>query len=106
MGNGSCGASLTLYAGRLRLPGHTGGLPYRMRADPGFLQIIRNTKCPEGRITVHPRQIDTEAEYTLSSPESGRKMTISGSRLAQEGFSVSIPARSGVIWFYRVKEHI
>ncbi|MBQ1317758.1 MAG: alpha-galactosidase [Lachnospiraceae bacterium] len=70
----------------------------------GFLQIIRNTKCPEGRITVHPRQIDTEAEYTLSSPESGRKMTISGSRLAQEGFSVSIPARSGVIWFYSVEK--
>jgi hypothetical protein len=67
----------------------------------GFVQVIRNAKCPEERITVRPRQIDPKALYEFESPEFGRRRTVPGGELEKDGFTVSLPARSGEIWFYR-----
>ncbi len=68
-------------------------------AGKGFIQIVRNTKVKEDSCTVYP-WIDEDAAYDFIDRETGNTMSMSGSQLKQ-GFSVSIPRRSGIIWFYQ-----
>ena len=70
-------------------------------ADEGILQVIRNTKCPDEPYVAHLHQIDPNKNYFFESPEFDRSVTFTGRQLAEEGFVVSIPKRSGEIWFYR-----
>jgi len=65
----------------------------------GFIQVVRNTRAEEEPFTVFPH-VDEDAIYHLSDHETGNSMTISGMDL-KKGFTVSIPKRSGIIWFYR-----
>ena len=53
-------------------------------------------------MTVHPH-VDTTCTYTFTDPLGKRSFTVSGDRLAQEGFCDALPHRSGVIWFYEKK---
>ncbi|MDF2685802.1 MAG: hypothetical protein K0S55_983, partial [Clostridia bacterium] len=65
----------------------------------GFIQIVRNTQVKEDSITLYPFA-DEDAVYRFSNREDGKTMTVSGNEL-KNGFTVTIPKRSGVIWFYR-----
>ncbi len=69
-------------------------------AGKGLIHIIRHEENEDDTITVFPMAIDDDAVYTFVSPEFDRQMTISGSKLRENGFSVSIPKRSGELFFY------
>lgn len=64
----------------------------------GFFQAIRNTLSPDESFTLHLR-VDEDALYELEEPESGRRFSVSGKALAS--FTVTLPKRCGVIYFYR-----
>jgi hypothetical protein len=69
----------------------------------GFIQVVRNTRDEEEPFTVFP-YVDEGALYHFSDHETGNSMTISGIDLTK-GFTVSIPKRTGIIWFYRKEIH-
>lgn len=74
----------------------------RPECSDGFFQVIRNTKAQEDTFTVHLTALDDETVYRLSDPEHGETRRCTGREL-REGFSVSIPKRSGILWFYRAE---
>ncbi len=63
----------------------------------GFIQAIRNVAVEEETIKLRP-VLDAES-YHFENPETGENMTKSACEL-NEGFTVTIPKRSGIIWFY------
>ena len=65
----------------------------------GFVQVIRNTKCETETVKLN-LHTDQKASYLLENPVSGETKTFSGKALS-EGFTVTLPKRSGVIWFYK-----
>lgn len=76
---------------------------YAMQFDgetEGFIQIIRNVKVPTDKITLTNLHIDPTKTYTFTDELGKRTVTVAGSKLAAEGWSDSLPHRSGVIWFY------
>lgn len=64
----------------------------------GFIQTIRNIAVHEDTITLKP--ILGAASYEFENPETGERRTVTDIEL-KEGFDVSIPKRSGIIWFYK-----
>ncbi len=68
--------------------------------DEGFVQIIRNVRVPHERITLTNLHVDIHKTYTFTDELGKRSFTVSGERLAEEGFSDVLPPRSGVVWFY------
>ena len=81
---------------------------YAMQFDgetEGFVQIIRNVRVKADSITLRNLHIDETKTYTFTDelsgePDGHRTFTVSGAKLAAEGFSDKLPHRSGVIWFY------
>ena len=76
---------------------------YAMQFDgetEGFVQIIRNVRVKADCITLQNLHIDETKTYTFTDELGHRAFTVSGAKLAAEGFSDSLPPRSGVIWFY------
>lgn len=69
--------------------------------NEGVFQAIRNTCAPEETFTAYLRGIDPKKTYFLQSPEFDRTATVSGAELIEKGFPVSLPKRTGEIWFYR-----
>ncbi len=69
--------------------------------DEGFIQIIRNVQAEQGDITLTNLHIDPSKTYVFTDELNGRTFTASGRSIAEEGFSDSLPPRSGVIWFYQ-----
>ena len=67
----------------------------------GLVQAIRLPACPQEAITIHPQGILPLAMYSFENAESGETKDVSGEDLLHEGFTIALPARSGVIWFYR-----
>lgn len=68
----------------------------------GFLQVTRNNACPEESFTARFRAVDDEATYILTEAESGETAEYTGAQL-KNGFVVTLPIRSGRIWFYNRK---
>ena len=68
--------------------------------DEGFVQIIRNVNVKSENITLKNLHIDETKTYTFTDELGHRTFTVSGVKLAAEGFSDKLPHRSGVIWFY------
>jgi hypothetical protein len=50
---------------------------------------------------VHPKGLEPGTEYALMNPLSGETFTVAGSALVRDGFTLAIPKRPGVVWFYR-----
>ncbi len=69
----------------------------------GFIQGIRLPEAPEETLTVHPKAIGADAEYTLENPETGETREASGTSLQTDGFTFTLPNRRGAVWFYRVR---
>lgn len=65
----------------------------------GFIQVVSNTQVKKDCLTVYPF-MDENTLYHFENRESGETKIIHGSEL-KSGFTVSLPKRSGVIWFYK-----
>ncbi len=64
----------------------------------GFIQVIRNTRVEEEAITLTPHA-EAGQMYRFTCMDPVAEMVISGDAL-QKGFTVTIPKRSSVVWFY------
>lgn len=73
----------------------------RPEIGQGFIQAIRLAESRQDSITVIPRGISVDCQYVFEERESGQKLKISGAVLVRKGFTMVLPKRSGVIWFYR-----
>ena len=69
--------------------------------DEGFVQIIRNVNVISDSITLKNLHVDVTKTYTFTDELGHRTFTVSGAKLAADGFSDRLPHRSGVVWFYR-----
>ena len=67
----------------------------------GFLQGIRHTACPEETFTAHLQGLQPEANYLFENPETGEQFQCSGAEVMQQGITLALPRRNGVIWFYQ-----
>jgi alpha-galactosidase len=73
----------------------------RPELGEGLLQGIRHSACPDEAFTIRPQGLDPEADYLLENPETGDQLHLSGAALVRDGFALSLPPRSGALWFYR-----
>jgi len=71
--------------------------------EKGVIQGFRHSQCKEGSITVWPKCFIKDACYLFENDETGEKMEISGEDIQQNGFTMRLPLRSAVMWFYRIK---
>ena len=67
----------------------------------GILQAIRLPQSHQDDLTIHPKAIQPDAHYVFENDETAETRDISGKDLIQNGFTFSLPPRSGAIWFYR-----
>jgi alpha-galactosidase len=67
----------------------------------GMVQGIRHAACPETSFTIHLQGLEPDADYLFENAETGEQRRLSGATAASAGFTLSLPPRSGVIWFYR-----
>lgn len=67
----------------------------------GFLQAIRLPAAPQESFTFYLQGVDPTADYRFENVETGETHLLSGHDLHRDGFPVTLPARSGVIWFYQ-----
>jgi len=68
----------------------------------GLLQGIRFPSSPQNTLTIHPKGIQPDAIYVFENPETNETRQIKGDELIRDGFAFVLPARSGVIWFYKI----
>lgn len=73
----------------------------RPEAGCGFIQGIRLPASPDETWTAHLKAIDPAARYVFMNAETGERREIAGEPLARDGFTLALPPRSGVIWFYQ-----
>jgi alpha-galactosidase len=67
----------------------------------GFLQGIRFPASQQETLTIYPQALLPDAMYVFENLETGEVRELAGDNLLQDGFAFVLPARSGVIWFYR-----
>jgi alpha-galactosidase len=68
----------------------------------GLVQGIRFPAAPEDTLTVHLQGIRSDAMYAFENAETGETRVIAAEELRHRGFAMTLPPRSGAIWFYRV----
>lgn len=66
----------------------------------GFIQAIRNVRAEEDSVTLYPH-VKPGTRYALRCMDPEIEMELMAEDLAA-GFTVSLPKRSGVVWFYRM----
>ena len=62
----------------------------------GFLQGIRLPACPHETITVLPQALRAETGYLFTNPETAETRRLSGTELARDGFTFTLPPRAAV----------
>ncbi len=67
----------------------------------GFVQTIRPAACTQETFVVSPEALSKESRYVFENPESSERIEATGEQLVQQGFSVTLPVRSGALWFYQ-----
>ncbi len=67
----------------------------------GFVQAIHLPASQDEALTIHPAGLDSSVTYVFENGESGEIREVTGRDLLASGFTFSLPARSGAIWFYR-----
>ena len=68
-------------------------------AGKGFIQVIRNTQVEEDSVTIYPH-VEDGALYEMTCLDPEASMTVTADAL-KAGFTVSIPKRSSIVWFYK-----
>jgi len=74
----------------------------RPEASCGLIQGIRLPACPDASLTLYPEALQPNATYAFENPETGETLSLTGSDVLRDGFTLSLPARSGALWFYRL----
>lgn len=69
------------------------------KQEEGFIQIIRNADCVCPSFTVNPH-LTPDDLYRFENPETHEQRILRGDA-AMQGFTVTLPKRSGCIWFYK-----
>ena len=69
----------------------------------GYIQGIRFPAAPHESLTISPQGIIPDSIYFWENPETGEEREISGEELINDGFTFTLPRRSGAIWFYRIE---
>jgi alpha-galactosidase len=67
----------------------------------GFVLGIRLPNATEPNFIAHLQGIDATARYRFENGETGEAKEIDGNTLIQQGITLELPARSGVLWFYQ-----
>lgn len=67
----------------------------------GFIHVIRNINTKEDSVTLYP-YVEDGADYVFTCMDPERRMEICAEEL-KKGFTVTIPKRSGIVWFYKRK---
>ena len=73
----------------------------RPATNEGLLQAIRLPAAPQESFTLQPHGLDPAATYRFENGETGEIRELAGADLQRVGFTVTLPARTGAIWFYR-----
>ena len=73
-------------------------------ASEGFVQGVRLPAAKEETLTVHLNGLRPDTSYTFTNAETGESRLVSGEALTRDGFTLALPPRSGVIWFYRAAD--
>ena len=68
--------------------------------NKGYIQGIRNTRCPHESWTVYPQGFEPGCSYAFENLETGEAFTKTGDELLEHGFTIAMPKRTGYIWFY------
>jgi alpha-galactosidase len=71
-------------------------------AGCGLLQGIRFPASLDETLTIIPKGFREDVMFTFENPETGEIRDISGEVLIRDGFTFTLPPRSGAIWFYRM----
>jgi alpha-galactosidase len=69
----------------------------------GFIQGIRLPVAAEEILVVHPEALQQNLLYVFENPETGETRELTGKKVNEDGFTLTLPKREGAIWFYRVK---
>ena len=67
----------------------------------GLVQGIRLPAAPDETMTVKLKGLDPAGCYEFANAETGERREVAGDVLLGEGFTLALPPRNGVIWFYR-----
>jgi alpha-galactosidase len=67
----------------------------------GYFQGIRLPASTQETLTIYPKVHRSDALYRFENAETGETREIPGEDLIRNGFTFNLPARSGVIWFYK-----
>lgn len=70
----------------------------------GFVQGIRLPSAPQEILTIQLKTIRSDVLYTFENAESGESKRIHGSDLIRDGFTFTLPPRSGALWFYQTQQ--
>ncbi|MEZ4863587.1 MAG: alpha-galactosidase [Caldilineaceae bacterium] len=70
-------------------------------SNRGFIQGIRLPATPQASFTLQPHAIDPAANYLFENGETGETKELLGEVLLRDGFTFTLPTRTGAIWFYR-----
>ena len=103
-------ASLLLHGDYYALtpfPHSPGGWVVRQFDNPetgrGLIQAIRLPGSSQATLTAYPRAFQMGVSYGFEEPESGETKTTDGDALTRDGFTFSLPARSGALWCYQTR---
>lgn len=66
----------------------------------GLIQAIRLAASPQETFTIYPHGMSPNATYVFENAETGETRDLAGEVLRRHGFSITLQARSGAIWFY------
>lgn len=66
----------------------------------GFIQFVRNTQAPDESFTAKFHVSEDAEVYEFENSGNGEIKTFTGTGLLNKGFTVSLPIRSGEVWFY------
>jgi alpha-galactosidase len=67
----------------------------------GFVQAVRLRECEQSSLQVRLKALRPESTYVLEEAETGERREMAGAALLNEGITVTLPRRSGSIWWYR-----
>ena len=67
----------------------------------GLVQAVRFPDAAAETLTIQPQGVQPAANYLFENPETGETKQITGEVLCRDGFTFTLPARSGAIWLYQ-----
>ncbi|MDO4587333.1 MAG: alpha-galactosidase [Planctomycetia bacterium] len=96
------GSNYYLLEGGFRSDSWTVSQYHASNLNAGCLRVIRNEESPNQSLKIYLKEINPNSRYCFKNLDSGQIENISGRDLIREGFSISMPPRSGQLVRYDV----